>query len=166
MSQNSIRLGLPFIAAGQIDKSTTHNEALALVDMAVATAVDGVLADSPPAIPADGECHIVGANPQGAWAGHAHALAGFTGGGWRFIEATAGLTAIVKATGEAATFRSGSWEIGQVKAATVMVAGEQVVGPRLASIADPSGGTIVDVEARAGIAAILNRLRQHGLIAG
>lgn len=47
-----------------------------------------------------------------------------------------------------------------------MVAGEQVVGPRLASIADPSGGTIVDVEARAGIAAILNRLRQHGLIAG
>lgn len=39
------------------------------------------------------------------------------------------------------------------------------MGPRLAAMAEATGGTVIDTEARAAIAAILDRLRQHGLIA-
>ena len=161
----SARIGLPLIQPGQIDKAVTHNEALAILDVAVAAAVDGMLANSPPASPTSGSCYIVGSNPQGEWAGHPLALAGYTDGGWRFVEAADGLSALDKATGEIVTCRNGSWEAGHVHASKLSVGGNQVVGARQAAVPDPSGGTIVDAEARGAIAAILVRLRQHGLIA-
>jgi hypothetical protein len=40
----------------------------------------------------------------------------------------------------------------------------QVVGPRGAAVADASGGSVIDVEGRAAINALLSRLRAHGLI--
>jgi Protein of unknown function (DUF2793) len=148
-----------------VDKATTHNEALALLDVAISAAIDGFLVDTPPASPAVGSSYVVGASPTGAWAGHARALAGYTNGGWRFIEALEGLSALDKASGETATFRAGAWEKGQARAAKLSVGGNQVVGARGAAVADPDGGTIIDTEARAAVAAILARLRQHGLIA-
>ena len=42
----SARLGIPLLESGQIDKATTHNEAIALLDLAVGAAVDGVLLES------------------------------------------------------------------------------------------------------------------------
>jgi hypothetical protein len=39
------------------------------------------------------------------------------------------------------------------------------VGPQAAAIASPAGGSIVDVEARAALGALLATLREHGLIA-
>ena len=161
----SARLGAPLIQPAQVDKSLTHNEAMALFDVAISAAVDGFLVDTPPASPAIGSCYVVGANPTGAWAGHAGTLAGYTEGGWRFIAGLEGLTALDKVSGETALFRSGAWEKGQARAAKLSIGGNQVVGPRGTAVADPAGGTIVDVEARAAIAAILARLRQHGLIA-
>ena len=149
-----------------MDKATTHNEALARLDLLAAAAIDGFLINAPPASPALGNCYVVGAAPTGAWAGHALALAGYTEGGWRFIAAIEGLQAVDKASGETVLFRSGAWEKGQIRATKVSVGGDQVVGARLAAVADPTGGTNVDVEARAAIAAILARLRGHGLIAG
>ena len=59
----------------------------------------------------------------------------------------------------------GAWVVGTVKGAKLELAGAQVVGARLAAVADPGGGATIDAEARAAIAAILDRLRQHGLIA-
>lgn len=164
MSQGSARLGLPFIEPGQIDKSTTHNEALALLDIAVGAAVDGVLVNIPPPSPPEGACYIVGATPQGAWLGHASALAGFTAGGWRFVEATEGLSAVDKVTGNSAIFRAGAWQVGIVRAASLAIDGDQVVAGRLAAVPPPAGGTTVDSEARAAIGAILARLVEHGLI--
>jgi len=46
----------------------------------------------------------------------------------------------------------------------LFIDGEQVVGTRAAAIAAPSGGAIVDTEARAAVSQILEGLRQHGLI--
>jgi hypothetical protein len=40
----------------------------------------------------------------------------------------------------------------------------QVVGPRAAAVSPPSGGPVVDSEARVTIEAILGALREHGLI--
>lgn len=161
----SARLGAPYLAAAQIDKSTTHNEALTLFDIAVSAAVDGFLLNSPPASPAAGNCYVIGSAPFGAWVGHAQALAGFTAGGWRFIAPVEGLAVVDKASGETAIFRSGAWEKGNVHAQKLSVGGNQVVGPQLPAIADPTGGANVDAEARAALAAILARLRAHGLIA-
>lgn len=164
MSQ-SARLKIPHIDAGQIDKATTHNEGLALIDLLIGAAVDGFLVNTPPASPMVGACYIIGGAPTDAWAGHAGALAGFTAGGWRFVAPTEGLSATEKASGEPVTFRAGDWEKGQVRANRVSIGGDQVVGARQAAVADPSGGTTIDTEARSAIAALLARLRQHGLIA-
>ena len=76
-----------------------------------------------------------------------------------------GLTTLVKSSGQFAVYSGGSWELGQLRGASLSVGGNQVVGPQLAAVAEATGGTTVDTEARAAIAAILDRLRQHGLIA-
>ena len=149
----------------QIGKEATVNEALAALDLAICAAVDGYLLNTPPGSPAVGNCYIVGSAPTGAWAGHGLAFAGYTEGGWRLIPPFSGLTALDKASGEFATFAGGAWTKGEVRAAKVSVGGNQVVGARQAAVADPSGGATVDAEARAAIAALLARLRLHGLIA-
>jgi hypothetical protein len=48
----------------------------------------------------------------------------------------------------------------------VSIGGVDVVGARRAAIPDPTGGTVVDSQARAAIGAILGTLRGHGLIGG
>lgn len=75
------------------------------------------------------------------------------------------MRALDKVSGQTAAYDGAAWEIGTIKGATLALAGSQVVGARLAAVADPAGGASVDVEARAAIVAILARLRQHGLIA-
>lgn len=164
MSQTS-RLGLPFIEPGQAQKELFHNEALRLIDVAVAAAVETVGANTPPVSPVDGQCYIVGTAPTGVWAGHAGAIAGYAAGGWRFVAAVAGMRALDKVSGQTVTFDGAAWVIGTIKGAKLELAGAQVVGARLAAVANPSGGASIDAEARAAIVAILDRLRSHGLIA-
>lgn len=127
--------------------------------------MESVGINAPPASPADGQCFVVGDAPTGAWAGHAKALAGYAPGGWRFVEAVAGMTALDKASGQTAAYDGTAWTIGAIKGANLKLGGSQVVGPRLAAVANPGGGTTVDVEARAAIDLILERMRGHGLIA-
>ena len=60
---------------------------------------------------------------------------------------------------------SGSgWSDGELPAAALTIGGQQVVGPRLADVPSPSGGTTIDAEARAAIEALIATLRSHGLI--
>ncbi len=164
MSQTS-RLGLAFIDVGQAAKEFTHNEALRLIDIVAAAAVESVGSNAPPASPVDGQCFIVGTAPTGAWAGHAWAIAGYAPGGWRFVEAIAGMNALDKTSGQTAAYDGIAWTVGTIKGASLKLAGSQVVGARLAAIANPSGGATVDAEARAAIGLILDRMRTHGLIA-
>ena len=82
-----------------------------------------------------------------------------------FARNFSGLTALDKASGEFATFAGGTWAKGEMRAAKLTVGGNQVVGARQAAVPDPTGGPTIDTEARAAIAAILARLRLHGLIA-
>jgi hypothetical protein len=165
MTDMSARLGLPYLYAGQAAKELMHNEALALLDLAVQPAVEAVGVDVPPAGPAEGQAWIVGAAPAGAWAGRAHALAGWTGGGWRFVAATEGASVWNKEAGVAAQFVSGEWHLGDMRARRVLVDGDPVVGARQPAIADPAGGSVADAEARAAVTAVLEALRTHGLVA-
>ena len=132
--------------------------------MLIAAAFEGLPLAAPPASPAVGNCYIVAASPSGAWAGKAHHLAAYTSGGWRFIAPRDGLNAYVKSNGATAVYRSGAWVFGDLSGSQVSVDGTKVVGARGAAIANPTGGAVLDAEARAAIGLMLAALRQHGLI--
>jgi len=119
---------------------------------------------TPPTSPALGACYIVGADATGAWAGMSGCIAAWTTGGWRFVQPVDGMSLYERTSDIWAVYRNGAWELGMVRGALLIIDGQQVVGPREAAIISPSGGTVVDSEARAGIEAILGALRQHGLI--
>jgi hypothetical protein len=158
------RLGLPFIAAGQAQKDLRHNEALQLLDMLVAPAVEALPANAAPATPPIGSCYLVGNDPSGDWAGEANAIAGYSDGGWRFASMAEGAVVYVRSEDLFATYRDGDWEVGAVRGAGLLIGGDQVVGQRQPAIADAGGGQTIDSEAREAIAAILSALRGHGLI--
>lgn len=96
--------------------------------------------------------------------GHATSIAGFTDAGWRFLAPVDGLSLLVRSSGETAAYRNGGWQLGIVTCQSVMVDGQQVVADRQPAIANPPGGSSIDLEARAAIVAILAALRSHGLI--
>ena len=166
MTETSARLALPLLAPGQAQKELFHNEALALLDMAVQASVVAVGLDSPPDAPAPGQCWIVGAAPTGGWRGHADAIAGWTPGGWRFLSPVAGMAVWDIGAGRVARWSGEAWVSGTLAGARLLVDGVQVVGARRGAIPAPAGGGTVDVEARAAVAAILAALAGHGLIHG
>lgn len=159
------RLLLPMLIPGQAQKEFFHNEALHVLDAIVAGAVEEPPRDGPPLSPSAGQCYLVGSSPVGDWAKHAGEVAVFSNAGWRFVAPVAGMSLLVKTSGTFATYGSSGWDLGTVRASRVIVEGEQVIGPRSASIATPSGGSTVDAEARITLDQILSTLRQHGLIA-
>ncbi len=165
MSEDTVRFALPLIDAGQAQKEITHNEALTALDLLVQAGVVEVGVDDPPAAPAMGQAWVVGSAPAGAWAGHANAIAGWTAGGWRFLTPCEGTEVWCEASGCAARFRNGAWELGSLRGSALLIDGTPVVGARAAAIATPTGGATVDGQARAAIGSILAALRGHGLIA-
>ena len=65
---------------------------------------------------------------------------------------------------EGALFAAGRDGRGSSSALSFMVNGMRVVGTRQPGVPSPSGGTIIDVQARAAIAALTAALMSHGLI--
>ena len=153
------RLALPLLEAGQARKEMTVNEALARLDLAVQAKVEAVGVSTPPVAPVEGQGWIVGDSPNGAWTGKAAAIAGWTAGGWRFLAAREGMRVWSAADGTVVTHSGGAWRSG------LLIGGLQVVGTQAAAIGTVTGGSVVDVEARAALGAILVALRAHGLIA-
>lgn len=157
------RLALPLLAAGQAQKEMSHNEALVRVDLCLHGRAVAAEAEIPPEDPAPGQCWILGSDPEGEWAGHAGEVAGWTEGGWRFLTPCEGMRLWLGADAGFALFSDGNWGFGEAHG-RLIVEGLQVVGPRVEAIAEPSGGTVVDAEARATILAVLNAMRAHGLV--
>jgi hypothetical protein len=85
VSENSSRLGMPYIQQGQAQKHVTHNEAIEVLDLLVQLTVEAFDATQPPAVPAEGEVWALGHSPVEAWTGHAGDLAAWSNGGWLFI---------------------------------------------------------------------------------
>lgn len=76
-------LGIPLMSENALQKEVLFNEAVLTLDAAFAGVVQSV-ANDPPSSPADGEVHIVGTSPTGAWAGKANAIT-FYYNGWQFF---------------------------------------------------------------------------------
>ena len=159
----SPRFGLPYLLPGQAQKEVFHNEALTVLDCALHACVEDVLAD-PPDDPELGQAWIVAAEPTGTWAGRASQLAGWTEGGWRFVAATPGMIVWNKAAGHWIHWTGSGWAEGSWPVASLTIGGVQVVGERLPDVPSPSGGTIIDAEARAAIGQLIATLKSHGLI--
>ena len=83
------RLGLPYLAAGQMQKHVTLNEALTRLDALIQTAVVSRTVSSQPAAPPDGALYILPAEAIGAaWTGLPQgALVRAEAGGWSVVEA-------------------------------------------------------------------------------
>lgn len=165
MADMSPRFDLPFILPGQAQKELFHNEALLALDLALHPAVEHGAPSSPPETPEAGRCWIVPAGAGGAWAGHENHLAGWTEGGWRFVAPVEGMIVWDREADLPLRFRAGAWSDGGLSGSRLSIGGEQVVGPRLPAVASPSGGTIIDAEARAAIGAIIATFMSHGLTA-
>lgn len=159
------RWALPLLAAGQAQKEMTHNEALAVLDLLVQPVVVMVGANTPPVAPVAGQCWAVGTAPTGAWNGKAGSLAGWTAGGWRFAAGREGMTVWNLDGGTPAAFVGGEWRAGRSVAGELWIGGQRVVGARGQPILAATGGSVVDVEARAAIERIIAALVAHGLIA-
>lgn len=165
MTMTTTRHGLPLLAPGQAQKELFHNESLVTIDTLLAAVVEAVGVDVPPDEPQEGQSWIADAAPTGAWAGHPHALASWTAGGWRFAAAVAGLRVTIRTSGVQAAWDGVAWQTGRIVGDALILGGTQVVGGQRAAIADATGGSTVDLEARASLAKVLTALREHGLVA-
>lgn len=140
----SPRFSLPMLFPGQAQKEFFVNEANARIDALLHPVIEGEAAN-PPAIPAEGKCWLVGGSPTGDWTGHGGDFACYTAGTWLFTEVREGLRVLDRSAGQFRLFRAGGWTMAET--------------PTL-----PDGGEIVDVQARAAIAQLIEALAAAGTL--
>jgi hypothetical protein len=147
MFEATPNLRLPYLYVGQAQKEIIHNEALAMLDAVMFASLESELID-PPANLTDidaGRRWLVGATPSGSWAGHAGEIAYWTGDGWRFVLVPDFCRVFRADLGHDMIRQAGSW----------------VTVPPVNA---PTGGAIIDQEARSALSSILSILRTTGLI--
>lgn len=137
------RHSLPNLYVGQSQKELTHNEALARIDALLHPVVEAKLMAPPIGLSdsSDGLCWLIGSAATGIWAGRSGQVARWSGGSWRYIKPVPGMTLWSASGNKRLFYIAGAW-----------------VEP--SAINNPSGGTVIDTEARAAVVAILNHLRQ------
>ena len=163
MSEATPRHQLPFLIPGQAQKEFFHNEALSRIDAALHPAIEAAGGGDPPAAPSEGQAWIVGPDPAGAWQGQQDALATWTASGWRFLAPIEGMSVWNRAHNYPMRWDGGGWTAGELACSALTVGGLQVVSQRQPAVPSPSGGTVIDAEARQAIAAIIATLMSHGL---
>lgn len=163
MTDTTPRFAIPLLIPGQAQKELYHNEALAVLDIALHAAVEGNPLTDPPASPASGRSWIVGAPASGSWAGKDGNLACWTDGGWRFVPPITGMAVWNKTEGYWIRYDGTAWNDGGLNVAMLTIGGQQVVGARQPAVPSPSGGATIDSEARAAIGALIATLISHGL---
>ena len=99
---------------------------------------------APPAAPADGQAWLVGVGASGAWLGQTGKIAARQSGNWLFVTPRDGVKLLNRTSGQEMRY-FGGWKT--------------VARPAL-----PSGGTVVDIEARNVISSILAVLTTAGIV--
>ncbi|MDP3906350.1 DUF2793 domain-containing protein [Novosphingobium sp.] len=137
------RHDLPYLFAGQAQKEGFVNEAFARIDALLHMTIEGT-ASSPPVAAAEGDCWLIGSESTGTWSGHAGEIAALAGGNWLFFTPRDGMRVLNRSTGQEQRF-AGDWSAPDRPAA-------------------PTGGTTVDVEARAALVAVIDCLTASGIL--
>ena len=139
----SPRFGFPLLYAGQSQKEAFVNEAHALADALLHCAIEEE-ASAPPGTPVEGSNWLVGSGATGDWVGHDGAIACRQAGNWIFVEPRDGMRVLDRSTGQELRY-FGGWNAPTVPG-------------------EPSGGSIVDAEARTAIAGLIAALRVAGIL--
>lgn len=164
MSETTERYLLPLLQAGQAQKEVSHNTAIAGIDALLHLAVESrTLATPPDAPPA--AAWIVGDGPAGIWSGRAGQIAVHDAAGWSYVVPRDGCIAFVKDAGVFAVRIGGTWVADGWPVRALRIGGRLVLAGEPAALPAVAGGTVVDVQARAAIAAITTALRAMGLAA-
>lgn len=153
MNEVTGRLRLPMLVVGQGQKEITHNEALVALDSLIGASVESRTLAAAPAEPVVGESWLIPFNASGVWADRGGAIATYTQGGWRYLELPDGF--LLWVISERVTLRK--------EAAIWMESG--LPRGQMPSVSEPSGGTVVDLEARLAIQQLLGQLRTIRLMA-
>lgn len=109
MADQTPTLNLPFIMPSQAQKHVTHNQALEILDAVVQLSVIDAVSSVSPSMPTEGDRHIVGPSPTGAWAGHEADIAVARPGGWIFVVPAAGWLAWVQDAERLVVFDGDDW---------------------------------------------------------
>ena len=141
-TSTTARHALPFLFPGQAQREFFVNESLARIDMLLHPSIKGEAA-SPPSDPVEGDCYVVASGGEGEWAGRDHQIAGWSGGSWTFAEPREGMVVRDLTTASSLVY-TGTWTRPQAPA-------------------EPSGGSVIDAEARTAIGEVVAILRQFGL---
>lgn len=144
-SSTSPRHALPMLFAGQSQKEVTVNEAVVAIDALLHPAIEAVVT-SPPTAPANGQCWLVGTAATGVFAGQTDRIAAWSEGGWRFFVPREGMRAYDISSATYRVYAGGNWLVPATPTA-------------------PTGGSVIDSQARAAISAILTSLRAARLLA-
>ena len=139
----SARFGLPYLFSGQAQKEFYINETTALVDALLHPVVEG-RTSTPPVQSRDGDCWIVDASASGVWTGQDDQIACSQSGSWLFARPSEDMRVFDRSSGTSLRYRSG-WQLPT-------------------PVPPPSGGSNVDVEARAAIADLINALVDLGIV--
>jgi hypothetical protein len=137
------RFALPMLYAGQAQKELYVNEGFSITDALLHCAIESEAA-TPPTSPADGQNWLVGTGATGAWTGQSGKLACRQGGQWIYVQLRDGMRLISKSSGQDMRRLGGVWHAP-------------------AAPAQPTGGSVVDSQARESINLLLQRLRDAGI---
>lgn len=141
---NTPNLGLPLLVAGQAQKEFVINEAVSILDSLAPRAVVSSLS-SPPSSAQEGEGYIVEPQATDQWSGQDDSLALRIGGSWKFVTPEQGMRIFDRALGQWRYFDSG-WQ-------------------SMTEPAAPQGGATIDAEVRASLAALVQMLKDAGILA-
>lgn len=146
-AQHSARHALPFLITAQAQKEITHNEALILIDALLHPVVQDVTSEPPTVFEGDeGKCWLVGEDATGLWGGHEDKMAVWTGGSWRFLTLQIGAHIFDVSTQAEWRLADSGW----------------IPAPQ---ISGPTGGAMVDSQAREVIEMLLEHFRASGVVA-
>jgi len=113
------------------------------MDCLLHPAIEGE-ANDPPAAPAEGETWLVGNAPTGDWSGLEGQMACFEAGAWLFVEPRDGLRVLDLSSGQS-RFYLGGWQ-------------------EAAAVVSPTGGSVIDAEARTAIEGLITALIANGIL--
>ena len=165
MSELTDRYALPLLQVAQAQKEVTHNEAVAGIDVLLHLSVETATLGVPPASPTVGQAWIVAPGAAGTWAGHAGEVASFGSAGWRFIVPREGCVAWLRDLQHFAVRTGTGWRDDGWPAAGIRIGARLALGVTPVAVGLPTGGTIVDLEARTAITVLVTALRSQGVVA-
>ncbi|WP_419813856.1 DUF2793 domain-containing protein [Glacieibacterium sp.] len=164
MAEVSDRYALPLLQTAQAQKEVTHNEAVTAIDTLLHLSVETAMLAVPPNAPVGGTGWIVGASSTGAWTGKTGQVAFWTEGGWRFTVPRQGCVAWLRDAQHFAVYTAAGWRDDGWPVAGLRIGARLALASAPTTVTVPVGGTVIDIETRAALAALQAALRAAAIV--